>query len=108
MGNIFTYSILNISLNQHSHFDIISAERDAQDLDPEKKDYWGINLKCSPMQKKKEKTEKLKGPNVLHVALRDRMFKTLPPPVVYLWIHHHSTASGMFYFPSIVHQDVYL
>lgn len=56
----------------------------------------------------KEWTKQLKGPNVLHAALRDRMFKVLPPPLVYLWVYHWSTASGMFsfYFLSIVHWDL--
>lgn len=58
----------------------------------------------------KEKTEKLKGPNVLQVALRDRVFKTFPPPVIYHSVYCCSIASGMFfsYFLSIAHQDVYL
>lgn len=47
---------------------------------------WGNNLKCSPNTKRNEtKQEKLNGLNVLHVVVRDRMFRTLPPPVVYLW-----------------------
>lgn len=38
------------------------------------------------------------------------MCRTLPPPVVYLWVYHCSSVSAKFfsYFPSIVHWDAYL
>lgn len=51
----------------------------------------------------KEKRQNQNGPNVLHVVVRDKMVRTLPPPVVYLWVtcslslgHHSSTISPVF------------
>lgn len=54
----------------------------------------------------KEKPEKLWDPMYFMLHLRDRMFKTFPPPVIYLSVYCCSTASGMFFsqFLSIVHQ----
>lgn len=95
--------------NQQSCFNILPVEIEAQDLQPDKKT--AEELICTPhAQKRETKSEKLNGPNVLHVVVRDRMFRTLPPPVVYLWVYHCSSVSAKFfsYFPSIVHRDAYL
>jgi len=61
-------------------------------------------------EKRQEKTEKLKGPNALHIVLRQDAQNSSATCSLFIFGFSGSTASGTFssYFPSIVHQDVYL